>query len=242
LDAVLPGVQTIFANDAAAPAYTRHRILASYTSAFNQRLSEILAAATVPAENALIESQYRFAPRTTRRIRVVLVDPGSSSQWCAAEIRAWNQGKELARQPAWRLDARPNPWDVQMAFDNSYLTRWCTREPAAAGMHVEIDFGAPATLDMLTIEAGTGETAALRIEALDQRGGWVALSEKAQPAPLGKVTGLRRAAMQEFKARGVPYLLVKDTADNAEDLWRNKKFWGVRELFEVAGYRLYQID
>jgi hypothetical protein len=109
-------------------------------------------------------------------------------------------------------------------------------------MHVEIDFGAPATLDMLTIEAGTGETAALRIEALDQRGGWVALSEKAQPAPLGKVTGLRRAAMQEFKARGVPYLLVKDTADNAEDLWRNKKFWGVRELFEVAGYRLYQID
>jgi hypothetical protein len=107
---------------------------------------------------------------------------------------------------------------------------------------VEIDFGAPATLDMLTIEAGKGETAALRIEALDQRGGWVALSEKAQTAPLRKVTGLRRAAMQEFKTLGVPYLLVKDTADNAEDLWRNKKFWGVRELFEVAGYRLYQID
>ena len=58
-------------------------------------------------------------------------------------------------------------------------------------MHVEIDFGAPATLDMLTIEAGMGETAALRIEALDQRGGWVALSEKAQPAP-GSVLAQQR--------------------------------------------------
>jgi hypothetical protein len=242
LDEVLPGVQTIYAGEAVAPAYTRHRILDSYTSAFNQGLSEILSAATVPAGTSLMESQYRFAPRAARRIRVVLANPGSSSQWCAAEIRVWNLGKELQRQSNWRLNARPNPWDVRLAFDNSYVTRWCTREPISAGMHVDIDFGAPVTLDMVTIEAGSGESPALRIEGLDERGGWAVFSEKVQPEPLRKVTGLRRAAMQEFKARGVPFLLVRDTREDAEDLYRNKKFWGITELFETAGYRLYRID
>jgi hypothetical protein len=241
LDAILPGVQTIFAKDSVPAAYTKHRILGSYASALSENLSEMLAAGAVPAEKALAEWRYRFTPRTTRRVRVVLLD-SEPGQWCATEIRAWSQGKELVRQSGWRLDARPNPWDVQLAFDNSYVTRWCTREPARAGMYVEIDFGAPVTLDMVTLEAGAGEPAALRIEGADERGGWLMLSEKVEPAPLGKVTGLRRAAMQEFKARGVPYLLIKDSTDIAEDLWRNKKFWGIKELFEVGGYRLYHIE
>ncbi|MEN6605316.1 MAG: discoidin domain-containing protein, partial [Bryobacteraceae bacterium] len=242
LDDVLPGTQTIYAGDPPAQAYTRHRILASYMSAFNQRLSEMLSAATVPPESVLAEWQYRFPSRAVRRIRVVVAKPGSDSQWCATEIRAWGLGKELERQSAWKLSARPNPWDVQLAFDNSYVTRWCTREPVSAGMHVEIDFGAPVTLDAVTIEAAMDETATLRIEGADEHGGWALLSDKTQPAPLKKVTGLRRAAMAEFKARGVPYLLVKDTADYAEDFWRNKPYWGVTEVFEAAGYRLYRID
>lgn len=242
LDEALPGVQTIYASDPPAQAYTRHRILASHMSAFNQRLSETLNAATVPAEKSLAEWQYRFPSRSVRRIRVVVAKPGSASQWCATEIRAWSLGKELERQPAWKLSARPNPWDVQLAFDNSHVTRWCTREPVTAGMHIEIDFGALVALDAVTIEAGMDQTAALRIEGADEQGGWTLLADKTQPAPLKNVTGLRRAAMAEFKARGVPYLLVKDTADYAEDMWRNKPGWGVTELFEAAGYRLYRID
>lgn len=242
LDAEIPGRQMIYAVSNVPQAYTRHRILVGYQSAFNENLREFLLAGLEPAQNALREYRYRFPAINVRKLRLVQTAPRSPGEWSVTELRVWLGGTEARRQPEWRIDARPNPWDVQLAFDNSYVTRWCTWEPVAPGMWVELDMGKPERVDMVTVEAAPGQPVFLRLDGRTAGGTWVTLAREAEEAPLRAVTGRRRAAMQEFKARGVNYILVSDTEPIAEDLYRHATYWGIREVFEMGGMRLYHIE
>ncbi len=86
--------------------------------------------------------KFDFAPRELRKLRVVQTASLPYNQWSIAEMRIFgNTNAELPRDSAWRLTAHPNPWDVQLAFDNSPVTRWRSWQPAAPGMYVQVDFG-----------------------------------------------------------------------------------------------------
>jgi len=242
LDAELPGTQMIYAISNVPQAYTRHRILVGYQSAFNEKLREFLLAGIEPAQNALREYRYRFPASEVRKLRLVQTAPRNPGEWSVTELRVWRGGTEAPRQPAWRINARPNPWDVQLAFDNSYVTRWCTREPVAPGMWLELDMGRPERVDMVTVEAAPGQPVSLRLDGQTAGGSWLTLARQPEEAPLRAVTGTRRAAMHEFKVRGVNYILVSDTEPLAEDLYRYAKYWGIREVFEMGGMRLYHVE
>ena len=67
------------------------------------------------------------------------IDKSSEAMWGINELRFYRAGQELRRVAAWRLSAWPNPWDVQLAFDNNPVTRWSTWEAYQPGMYVEVD-------------------------------------------------------------------------------------------------------
>jgi hypothetical protein len=56
-----------------------------------------------------------------------------------------SQAKRTAARGGVRVRANPNPWDVQMAFDNSPATRWRSWRKIEPGMFIETDFGRPET-------------------------------------------------------------------------------------------------
>ncbi len=242
LDEVLPGVQKVYAVSMVPQAYTRHTILVFYQSALGHQLREFLMTARERAEEVLLNYRYSFAPRTLRKIRVLQTGPRAGGEWSMAELRVWRDGRELPRSPQWRLDAHPNPWEVQSAFDNNLITRWFSREPVRPGMWVEIDFGGKETVDALTLEAGLWQPVALRVEGMEEGGSWIELAREAQESHVQPQRGRRRAAMAEFKARGVNYLIVHDNEELAEDLQRNAAYWGITEIFEIGAMRLYRID
>jgi hypothetical protein len=163
--------------------------------------------------------------------------------WSVAEFRVWNQGKELARAPEWRLTAKPNPWDVQLAFDNTQATRWRSWQPAEPGMFIEVDFGAPQSVDEVTLEVpGDWREPRIRMEGMDESGKWSTLSEKAVVAVRGIQENLRLAATNELKARGVRYLLIGNDDIGAEDFQQRAAYWGIRLLDERGYMRLYVIE
>jgi len=241
LDQVLPGVQMVYGVSGVPQAYTRHTILIFYQSALGHQLREFLMTARERAEEVLLNYRYSFAPRAVRKIRLLQTGPRAAGEWSMAEMRVWRNGAELPRSPRWRLDARPNPWEVQSAFDNNLVTRWFSREPVRPGMWVEIDFGSMETVDALTVEAGLWQPVALRVEGIAESGSWVELARQAQESHVQPQRGRRRAAMAEFKARGVHYLIVHDNEEIAEDLQRNAAYWGITEVFEIGAMRLYRI-
>ena len=50
---------------------------------------------------------------------------------------------------------------------------------------------------------------------------------------------LRRALAEELKRRGIDYLLTFDGEYGADDLQRNAGLWGIRQVGEYRGARLY---
>jgi hypothetical protein len=104
--------------------------------------------------------------------------------------------------------------------------RWLVRCPAAfdnslltacAGGLAEVDFGAPTNVDEIRIHGFQGVTAY-----------WP--------------PGLRRAAIDELKRAGITHLLLDDRLGLSGDLSRNARFWGLHEIGERAGARLYALD
>ena len=95
--------------------------------------------------------RFKILPETTRGVRVVQTASGKEN-WTVAEMRVYSQGRELPRAAGWRLSAWPNGWEVQLAFDNSYATRWSTWQAMSPGDRLQIDFARPETVDEVVLE------------------------------------------------------------------------------------------
>ena len=158
-------------------------------------------------------------------------------------MRAYHGGRELPRDPRWRLRASPNPWDVQLAFDNAPVTRWTSARTLYPGMFVEVDFGALETVDAVALEYSRDQyKVRLKLEGQDAAGRWRLISDKPDEMDGPPLLGLRRAATAEIKARGIHYILVYGQDFAADDIRRNRQLWGLTLIGEAAEARLYRID
>ena len=238
LDRVVPPGAKVLSFDPTAEAYTSRDVLVVYQSAFNETARDILFAAMNPDYTAARQVQFHFPAQTFRRVRVVVDAARGSEPFCIHELRFFRDGAELERAPGWRLRARPNRWDVQMAFDNSPVTRWRSWQPPAPGMFVEADFGAPRAIDTVRVErSGDQRGITLRLEG-DSKPVAARLEQKIVPAP----PRLRQAAAQELQARGIRYLLVNDSNLVADDFWVNRAAWRLTLAGQAGGARLYRLD
>jgi hypothetical protein len=207
------------------------------------RLGESLREAMQPSLQPTQNLDFHFEPRAVRKLRLVQTARGGASDWSVAELRVFRSGVELPRKPEWRLRAFPNPWDVQLAFDNSLLTRWSSREEPRPGMYVEVDFGAPQPIDQMTVECRpdqSGTRMQLEFErAPDQ---WQVISDHATASAAAMPERLRRAAVEELERRDVRWLVIHDLSPGVRDFRLRKEQWGITVAGTAGRYTLYRLE
>jgi hypothetical protein len=185
----------------------------------------------------------RFPAQLVRRLRVVWTGGGPPDFWAASEMRIFHQRRELQRTGDWRLRAQPESWDVQRAFDNSYVTRWRTWQPLIPGMRLEVEFARPEVADAVALDCAPEMARMnLKLDAQLADGSWRTIAPKAEPGELPPLANLRQAAMAELKARGITHLVIRNSDQGAEDMRQYGSLWGITELRQWYDTRLYRID
>jgi len=234
---------TVFTYRPFPEAYTSRRILVEYESAENQVTGVILRTGNAAFADYLPvwRLRFRFAPARLREIRVRQTASGADL-WSIHELRIFDGADELARRARWRLTANPDPWAIQAAFDNSLVTFWRTGEAIHPGMYVEVDFGGVETADSVLIETAPGQWGIrLKLEGRDARGVWRPLGGEPEIGTVAPPLGLRRAAAEEARRRGVDYLVMFDDETGAADYRLHAAGWGFREVGQAGGARLYKL-
>ncbi len=240
--AVPPG-ERVFAFSQMADAYLSRDILVKYQGAFNEVLGDIIWTPLFSGFQPTRLLKFQFPRRELRKVRVVQTAQAQDVSWGIAEMRVLEGGRELPRAPEWRLKAHPNPWDVQMAFDNSQVTRWRSWQRAEPGMFVEVDFGHDQAVDSVTIEAADeGYQTKVELNGMDPGGKWTTLSKNAEETTQHPSVNLRRAATEELKARGIRYVMVEKDDLRADDFSHYAVLWGMKFIGEAGPGRLYYIE
>ncbi len=243
LEQFVPPTAKIFSFSQVAESYTTRTLLVKYLSAPNEVLGDMVWAAIYGDFQPSRRITFRFPERATQHIRVIQTADMHGALWSIAELRVYRAGQELARGPEWRLTAQPNPWDVQLAFDNDPVTRWRSWAAGKPEMYVDIDFGSPHPMDTLVIESSPDSGAAeLRLNALNERGEWIEVGGTPVKSEQRIAVGLRRAAMEELKLNGIRYFLVPYDDIAAEDYQQHASIWGLHLLADRAFTRLYYIQ
>jgi hypothetical protein len=222
-------------------AYTSRRILVEYESAANQVSARILRTGAVPEYAPTLRLRFPFPRERLRAIRVEQTNT-AADLWNIHELRIFDGARELPRQAQWRLRARPTPWGIQDAFDNSLVTFWISGESLHPGMFVAVDFGEAQQADAVQIETAPNQwQARLQLEGQGTDGSWKLLAAAPQPTEEARPLGLRPAVAAELKRRGIDYILLFDKDLGADDLRRNTEQWRIRQVGEYKGARLYQL-
>jgi 4-amino-4-deoxy-L-arabinose transferase-like glycosyltransferase len=237
IENLVPQGERVFTFNQAAEAYTSRDILVAYQSAEGAALGTILWTPLIPEYKPVRVLDFQFQPRAVRQLRIEQTASHPLDQWALHEVRVYDGNRELPRDPAWRLTARPFPWTIQDAFDNSLLSHWRTNEPIRPGMFAAIDFGRPETISRVILESAPVEHNS-RVRLLADGAPLAgAPTVRESPPPLG----LRRAAAQELKHRGVQWLLTAEGDFAFEDLYNRREDWGVELAGETGASRLYRI-
>jgi hypothetical protein len=158
------------------------------------------------------------------------------------ELRFYEGTNELPRQPEWRLSASVNPWDIQMAFDNSPVTRWRSWQTASPGMQIDVDFGAAKSVDQVRVETSRDHAKArLRLETQDTSGRWITLAENPEQIDIVPRGSTRRAVTSELRTRGINYLLIADGDWGAQDMRDDPEAWGLDVVTTGWGTTIYKV-
>ncbi len=242
IEQFVPPGEKVFAWQRVSEAYTTREILVAYTAAFNHTLGDILWTPIIDEYHPVWRFTFDFVPERLRRLRVVQTGRSDTELWAVNEFQVYSGEQRLAREPLWRMTANPNPWEIELAFDENPATRWRSWEAMRPGMFVELDLGRERQVSRIVLECSQdhGRTR-LRLEGLDAAGGWKLLGEpRFSEAPLPP--DLRRRATEAVRQRGVRYLLIHDSDFRAEDFRTRAGEWGLVFLAERAGARLYRIE
>lgn len=223
-------------------SYISADILVAYQSAFGERLADMFYAAFNADYQPRSAEWVRFPPHRVQKIRVYQTREWKM-EWTIAEMRLFSAARELRRSPEWRLTANPNPWDIQLAFDNNPVTRWRCGEPTRPGMWVEVDLGRPQLVDAVELESPTDSGHRdLRVEGAGADGRWTVLGTVRTIDWLNPAQFMGKAAMRELKWRGIDYLYLTESDFGYPEVAENPPAWGLTEVGTAIGGHLYRID
>lgn len=239
----VPPGEKVFSLTGIASSYTSREIIEAFPGAFNNLLFDALNVARMPDWQANRRLVFKFPEQRDQHIRIVLTARGGKlEQWNVHELRFYSHGAEVPRNGDWRLTSDPNPWEIGLAFDNSSVTRWRSWESGKPGMFIEVNFGRPESVDEVRMWTSRDYLWPLQFEI--QTGGegrWQKVSdhfEETEEKPRGF---LGRAAMYEFRARGVRYLLVPDSDFTAAEFSEEPAVWGLLLIGRSGDLALYRI-
>lgn len=243
IDQVVPPGETIFGIEGVPEAYTSREFRGSFESASNEVLTDIYNSSVFPILQPTRVLSFRFPERTGRHFRLLQTAKGEpKDQWNVHELRFLHKGIEIARRPEWRLQAWPLPADVQMAFDNSPVTRWRSWETPSPGMYIEVDLGRDETIDEIRSETSPdSDSVRLQPEVKNVSGVWEDLRAELTILNAPPPVNARRKATYELHRKGVNYILVYDRSYDAKDVNADPVAWGLVEVGAVPGQaRLYK--
>ncbi|MBK5293519.1 MAG: glycosyltransferase family 39 protein [Acidobacteriia bacterium] len=237
-----PGANVLTFNQT-GDAYTTRNIIVAYQSAHGNKLGAIMWTPLISDYQPTRHATFRFPTQPLRAARLRQTAAKTPDHWTVNEVRLYHNSKELPRAPQWRLRASPNPWDVQEAFDNSPVTRWGSWQVAYPGMHIEVEFPAPASLDSVVVETST-DVAATRMEldGQDPSGVWHTIQKEPVITEAPPPLGLRREAAEVLKERGIGFLLVHEDDFAAKDFRNKQDLWGIAHAGDSFGFHLYKIQ
>jgi len=241
----VPPGKPVFTLTGLADSYTTREVLISYWGGLNNDIGDALAMGWNKTWQPATLWVFSLPQQKYRRLRVTQTGTATlrEEQWNIHEIRFFECGSELPRRPGWRLQASPDPWGVQRAFDNSEATRWRSWEKLRPGMWISVDFGQEESVDQLTVELSGDEwDARMRLETTDARGRWIPLAAPVEKRKAQNSELLRRAATYEAHLQGVDYFLIKDHDFGAKDYAEYPESWGWTRLEHNYGASLYRVD
>jgi hypothetical protein len=240
----VPPGKTVLTFSGLSDAYTAREVLISYWGGLNNDVADALTMGwSRPWQPGKLWI-FSLPAQKYRRLRVVQTATASlvEEQWSVHELRFFHSGVELPRQPSWRLQASPNPWGVQRAFDNSEATRWRSWDTLHPNMWIDVDFGHDELVDQVQVELSGDEwEARMQVETTDAAGHWIPLAARTEIRNARTLGSLRRGATYEAHLRGIDYILVKDNDWGAKDYSDSPQTWGLTLLDRVAGASLYQV-
>ena len=239
LDRVTPPEATIFTQTPIPEAYTSRHVRTAYQSAENIVSRDILWSGFVPEHAPVWRLRFQFPRTEPDAVRIVQTANGSGS-WSIHEVRAFAEGREVPRS-GWRATAQPFPWGAEAMLDGRPASFWVCGDTLRGGQFVEFDFPARLPVDRVVIEAAPGQPE-VRLR-LDGRvnGAWMRLADRPEIGTESVPPGMRRAAAEELRRRGNDYLLAFDGEFGAEDLRQHAADWGIRQVGEYKGARVYRL-
>ncbi|BDC50595.1 hypothetical protein F183_A29110 [Bryobacterales bacterium F-183] len=240
-----PGTRVLRVNGF-AESYTDREILVGYQSANNEKLQDILYIGADDSRWPKLHWNFRFPQdRLVKRFRLeqTFAVQVVEEQWNVTEVRLYQGDREVPRDPAWRLMAKPNPWDVQMAFDNSPVTRWRSWETARPGMYMDVDLARPQALSRIRVES-SWDSPHCRVKLYVDSGDGKLVDTGIEPELTQEPPNvwMRREVTRELLDRGVQYLMFGADEFGGKDLYENQKEWGIRLIGEESGVWLFEIE
>lgn len=242
IETYVPKGQRVLAPNGIADAYTTREILVSFRSASTQVMGDTLDAGYQADRQPRIFQTFSFPERALRRVRIRQVaSTGPDALWSVNELRFFDHRTELARGPQWRLRAWPNPWEVQLAFDNSNPTRWRTWAPSQ-NAYLDVDFSQAMPMDEVRIETSYDYFNFKPVlEAMDEAGRWVEIARDPAQRETVEDHNIRRAATDYVKSQGIHYLAIQDRDFESEDLKGDPDGWGLIKVASGYGITIYRI-
>ena len=242
LEELVPPGRRVMGFSQLPEAYTNRDFFVAFQSAEGNGLRDIFLTPLVRERQATRQVLLLIPAGKHRALRVVQNRDESGGQWTITEMRIFNGTDEVPRSPQWRLRARPTMHEIQKAFDGSFVTRWITDRGRFNGMYVEVDFGREETVDRVILNLTTDQPwDSYHVEVPGAGNDWMRLKTDLHLQEVTTPLGLRRAAVEELLRRNVQYLVIAESDFGSADLVLNRGVWGVDELANVAGVRLYRL-
>ena len=239
----VPPGNRVFSFEPIPAAWTRREILTGQHAAENEVLADVFRNALASDASPMQALDFRFPRTRLRRVRAVQTARVPGDMWSVAEFRLLENGKLLVPDRKWRMSGNPNPWDAQLAFDGSLVTRWRSWEDAAPGMFLEVDFGESKLVDQVSLVNDSDERGdRIHLFGMDVDRQWHELAPRPSVAPVPITRNLRKEAVQQLVAHGIRYLLVTPTAFGANDFSARPAAWGMRASGDSEGAHLYRLD
>jgi hypothetical protein len=239
----VPPGNRVFSFEPIPEAWTRREILTGQHAAENEVLTDVLRSAMASDAGPMQALEFRFPPSRLRRVRAVQTARVPEGMWSVAEFRILEGGRLLVPDHKWRMKGHPNPWDAQLAFDGSLVTRWRSWEDAAPGMFLEADFGESKLIDQVSLVIDPEERRNhIYLLGMDDDGQWHELVSRESITLVPVTRNLREEAVRQMVARGIRYLLVTPAAFGANDFRERPGSWGIRAAGESEGAQLYRLD
>ncbi len=241
LDYYVPPGQRVWSTTPLAESYAKTGVIISYQSAEGELLQDMVTIATRDDLAPTSNLRFTFPKRRLQHLRMVQTAAKNDNIWSIGEAKIFDGPDPLRPTSVWRLDARPYPWDIALAFDGNPVTRWRSWESIHPGMHVDIDFGAPVEIDRIELHCAHDQgNIEVHPEACD--GPCVSIPatlDKLEDPPYGD---LRLAATRKIKEHGFDFILIDDANWTAADMSKDPRRWGMEFLAERGGDRLYKIQ